>query len=144
MSGRTYSQSCFTLEGDSIALSEGEVAGSLNQYFATASADIPPLATSCLPSFLPSAEEVPIVQFYMLKRGGVPPVDLLKVYFAVISSVLEYCCPVWHNALPVKLSDSIERVQKRALCIIFPALHYQEALAAIGYKQTRLFLGLFV
>ena len=40
----------------------------------------------------------------VLKRGGVPLVDLLKVYFALIRSVLEYCCPVWHNALPVKLS----------------------------------------
>ena len=59
----------------------------------------------------------------VLKRGGVPPADLLKVYFALIRSVLEYCCPVWHNALPVKLSDSIERVQKRALRIIYPALH---------------------
>ena len=56
----------------------------------------------------------------------------IKVYFALIRSVLEYCCPVWHNALPVKLSDSIERVQKRALRIIFPALHYQEALATTG------------
>ena len=61
------------------------------------------------------------------KRCGVPPADLLKVYFALIRSVLEYFCPVWHNALSVKLSDSIERVQKRALRIIFPALHYQEA-----------------
>ena len=55
-----------------------------------------------------------------------------KVYFALIRSVLKYCCPVWDNALPVKLSDSIERVQKRALSIIFPALHYQEALATTG------------
>ena len=68
----------------------------------------------------------------VLKRGGVPPADLLKVYFALIRSVLEYFCPVWHNALSVKLSDSIERVQKRALRIIFPALHYQEALATTG------------
>ena len=68
----------------------------------------------------------------VLKRSGVPPADLLKVYFALIRSVLEYCCPVWHNALPVKLSDSIERVQKRALRIIFPALHYQEALTTTG------------
>ena len=68
----------------------------------------------------------------VLKCGGVSPADLLKVYFALIRSVLEYCCPVWHNALPVKLSDSIERVQKRALRIIFPALHYQEALATTG------------
>ena len=65
----------------------------------------------------------------VLKRGGVPPADLRKVYFALIRSVLEYCCPMWHNALPVRLSDSIERVQKRALRISFPALHYQEALA---------------
>ena len=68
----------------------------------------------------------------VLKRGGVPPADLLKVYFAFIRSVLEYCCPVWHHTLPVKLSDSIERVQKQALRIIFPALHYQEALATTG------------
>ena len=65
MSGRTYSQSCFTLESDGVALSEGEVAESLNQYFATVSADTPQLDTSCLPSFVTSAEEVPIVQFYM-------------------------------------------------------------------------------
>ena len=69
---------------------------------------------------------------HVLERGGVPPADLLKVYFALIRSVLEYCCPVWHNALPVKISDSIERVQKRALRITFPALHYQEALATTG------------
>ena len=68
----------------------------------------------------------------VLKRGEIPPADLLKVYFALIRPVLEYCCPLWHNALPVKLSDSIERVQKRALRIIFPALHYQEALATTG------------
>ena len=68
----------------------------------------------------------------VLKRGGVPPADLLKVYFALIRSVLKYCCPVWRNALPVKLSDSIERVQKQAPRITFPALHYQEALAATG------------
>ena len=69
---------------------------------------------------------------HVLKRGGVPPADLLKVYFALIRSVLEYCCPVWRNALPVKLSDNIERVQKRALRNIFPALHHQEALATNG------------
>ena len=66
MSGRTYSQSCFTLEHDGIALSEGELAESLNQYFASVAADIPPLDTSCLPSFLPSAEEVPTVHSYVV------------------------------------------------------------------------------
>ena len=57
----------------------------------------------------------------VLKHGGVPLADLLKVYFALIRSVFEYCCPVWYNALPIKLSDSI-----------FPALHCQEALATTG------------
>ena len=66
MSGRTYSQSCFTLERDGVALSEGEHAESLNQYFATVAADIPPLDTSCLPSFLPSVEEVPIVHSHVV------------------------------------------------------------------------------
>ena len=66
MSRRTYSQSCFTLERDGVALSEGELAESLNQYFATVAADIPPLDTSCLPSFLPSAEEVPIVHSHVV------------------------------------------------------------------------------
>ena len=66
MSGRTNSQSCFTLEPDDVALSEGELAESLNQYFATVAADIPPLDTSCLPSFLPSARELPIVHSHVV------------------------------------------------------------------------------
>ena len=66
MSGKTYSQSCFTLEREGVALSEGELAESLNQYFATTAADIPPLDTSCLPSFLPFAEEVPIVHSHVV------------------------------------------------------------------------------
>ena len=44
---------------------------------------------------------------HVLKHGRVPPANLLKVYFAPFRSVLEYCYPVWHNALPVKPSDSI-------------------------------------
>ena len=31
---------------------------------------------------------------HVLKRGKVPPADLLKVYFALSRSVLEYCCSV--------------------------------------------------
>ena len=66
----------------------------------------------------------------VLKRSGIPPANLLKVDFALIRSVLEYCCPVWHNALHVKLPDSIKRVQKWALRINFPALHYQAVAGA--------------
>ena len=64
----------------------------------------------------------------VLKRSGVPSLELLRVLFAVIRSVLEYCCPVWHSSLSDQLSDRIKRVQKRALRIIYPALHYHEAL----------------
>ena len=47
----------------------------------------------------------------VLKRGGVPPCDLLRVYSSLIRSILEYCWPVWHSSLPVHLSDKIEKVQ---------------------------------
>ena len=37
----------------------------------------------------------------ILCRNGVPVEYLIEIYFALIRSVLEYCCPVWHNALPL-------------------------------------------
>ena len=55
-----------------------------------------------------------------LRRSGVPAEDLLEIYFAIIRSVLEYCCVVWHNTLPSYLANQFERVQKRALRIILP------------------------
>ena len=42
------------------------------------------------------------------------------------------CCPVWHSSLSVRLSERIERVQKRALRITFPASHYEDALKLSG------------
>ena len=41
----------------------------------------------------------------------------------------EYACQVFHNGLPEYLSEELEKIQRRALGIIFPAdLGYQEAL----------------
>ena len=54
----------------------------------------------------------------VLRRGGVNAADPLVIYVALVRSVLEYCCVVWHNALPAYLSSEIERVQKRALRMI--------------------------
>ena len=68
----------------------------------------------------------------VLKRCGAPTHDLLRFYLALIRSVLEYCCPVLHSSLSVQLSERIERVQKRALRIIFPASHYEDALKLSG------------
>ena len=40
----------------------------------------------------------------VLRRGGVSAADLLDIYVALVRSVREYCCVVWHNALPAYLS----------------------------------------
>ena len=45
--------------------------------------------------------------------------------------IAEYACPVFHNSLPKYLADELERLQKRALRIIFSyQLSFGEALAA--------------
>jgi len=50
-----------------------------------------------------------------LARSGVLTCDILCVYCSVIRSVLEYACAVCHPGLTKKLSQDIERVQKRCL-----------------------------
>ena len=67
----------------------------------------------------------------VLKRSRVSPFHLLRVYLALIRSLLGYCCPVWHSSLTINLSDKIERVQKRTMRIIYPALSYDAALEII-------------
>ena len=64
----------------------------------------------------------------VLSRGGVPPADLISVYYALIRSILEYCSEVWNYAIPQYLSNELEKVQKRAMRIIFPGHSYDEAL----------------
>ena len=64
----------------------------------------------------------------VLRRGGVESNDLINIYTALIRSLLEYCCVVWHHALPSYLSQELERIQKRTFKIIFPAFSYSEAL----------------
>jgi len=61
----------------------------------------------------------------ILRRNSVSVEDLAEIYFALIRLVLEYCCTVWHNALPSYL---VERVQKRAFRIILPEYTYSDAL----------------
>ena len=65
----------------------------------------------------------------VLRRSGIPSADLLSIYNALIRSVLEYACEVWHTSLPQYLSNKIERVQKRALRILYPFTDYAEALS---------------
>ena len=58
--------------------------------------------------------------------------DLLSIYIALVRSGLEYCCVVWHHALPSYLSNEVERVQKWAPRIILPDSSYEEALVHLG------------
>jgi len=55
----------------------------------------------------------------LLKRVGVMPKDLLKVYLCSVRSVPEYAVQVWQD-MPAHLSDAIDqrREQRRALRII--------------------------
>ena len=69
-----------------------------------------------------------------LKRSGVAPADILCVYCAIIRSVLEYASVVFANLLQ-NLSDDLERVQKRALAIIYPTCSYDDALKLAGIES---------
>ena len=51
--------------------------------------------------------------------------------YLVLNDTEEYACPVW-AALPKYLVDAIESVQKRALRIILPNCHYNDALIQSG------------
>ena len=56
----------------------------------------------------------------------------MNFYCTTIRPVLEYCAPVFHHALPTYLNEDIERIQKRALSIISPAMSYRECLDSLG------------
>ena len=64
----------------------------------------------------------------LLKRSALPEDVLITVYRTIIRPILEYACEAWHYSLPLYLSELLERIQKRALRIIFPSLKYDEAI----------------
>ena len=75
-----------------------------------------------------------------LKKSGLTITQLVQVYCSIVRSVLEYACPVW-AALSKYLEDAIESVQKRALRIVLPNCHYDDALIQSGlhkFYQARL------
>ena len=55
----------------------------------------------------------------LLKRHNLPRQDLLTVYTCYIRPITEYAAPVWNGALTVNQKVRIERIQKRALRIIY-------------------------
>ena len=67
-----------------------------------------------------------------LKRPGISPNDLLPFYCSVIRSELEFSFQLFHCSLPKYLSNDIERIQRRAMRIIFPSLSYCRAMDKAG------------
>ena len=67
-----------------------------------------------------------------LKRANLPCRDLVLFYTTCIRSVLTYAVPVFHYALPKYLNAELERIQKRALTIIYPGMAYNDALESAG------------
>jgi hypothetical protein len=54
--------------------------------------------------------------------------SLVQFYCTCIRSTLEYACQTFHSNLPVYLSNQIERIQKRALPMLYLAEdHYGDA-----------------
>ena len=62
-----------------------------------------------------------------LKRANANAKDLVRFYCSCIRSIWEYSCQVFHCNLPKYLSHDIERIQKRAMRMVFPDLSYNEA-----------------
>ena len=63
-----------------------------------------------------------------LKNCGASKDDLKSFYCATIRSIVEYGAQIWHGNLTNEQHNAIERIQKRALRIIYPGLKYDEAL----------------
>ena len=58
--------------------------------------------------------------------------DCFFFYITCTRSILEYACAVFHRALSGYLSEDLERMQKRALRIIYPGMSYNQALEFSG------------
>ena len=72
-----------------------------------------------------------------LKRAGVPKGDMIQFCQTSIRPVLEYASIVFHYSLPYYLCDNIERIQKRALSIVYPGYKYEDSLMDHSpFRQT--------
>ena len=69
-----------------------------------------------------------------LKRCGVLSADIVKVYCSLVRSVVEYASVVFSN-LPQYLVDALEKLQKRALKIIYPNYSYEAALDVANLEK---------
>lgn len=72
----------------------------------------------------------------ILRKAGLPEEKPVLVYKSMIHSILEYAIEVWSDLPTYRyLSVEMEKVQKRALRIIFPNIEYGEALETSSMKS---------
>ena len=70
-----------------------------------------------------------------LKRAKVAIQDSLQFYSICVRPILEYASTVFHYSIPKYLSDEIECIKNRALQIVHPNLHYEDALIEAGMES---------
>ena len=64
----------------------------------------------------------------ILKKFGADKIDMKRFYISAIRPTLEYGAQVWHGGLTKAQSSSIEKVQRRALRIIYSEKDYEKLL----------------
>ena len=70
-----------------------------------------------------------------LKRAKVTRKDLGLFYISCIRSVLDYAVPGFHYSIPKYIMHELERVQKKAISIIWPVLNYHDVLNRMNIKK---------
>ncbi len=61
------------------------------------------------------------------KRSGLSQSHLLRIYLALVKSVVEYACQVWSTGLTKELYQTLESTQKRVFKIVVLKESYQNA-----------------
>ena len=86
-----------------------------------------------------------ISQFFLLlqmKRSGLSDKNLLFMYMSTIRPMISYAAPIWFPGLNVDQQNSSERLQKRAMRIIFGynITYYdilsQNNISTLGYLES--------
>ncbi|KAK2170745.1 hypothetical protein NP493_1143g00016 [Ridgeia piscesae] len=49
----------------------------------------------------------------LLKRAGIEPHHLVKIYTTIIRSVIESACQVWHTSLTIRQTNLLKSIQKK-------------------------------
>jgi hypothetical protein len=68
----------------------------------------------------------------ILKKYGADKIDMKRFYISAIRPILEYGAQVWHGGLTKAQSRGIEKVQRRALRIIYSEKDSEKLLLEAG------------